>query len=175
MTGIQNRKRIIRVVASVTFIICRQVQNISIRVSASLSLSLSLRLRSRLAINQKFPNDVARLNFAAGPRSYNRESLRSLLPTARDKFRRCRKNIHLAQRGLIWKQLRRRCRCSLLFLRSTTFINIIYIYIYIIHPILSKRNSWPRSREMPRRLNGSYILEKGFCHIVNLSESNFCS
>lgn len=54
------------------------------------------RSRSRLAINQKFPNDVAHRNFAAGPRGYNRESLRSLLPTARDKFRRCRKNIRLA-------------------------------------------------------------------------------
>lgn len=61
----KSHKRInLRVVASVTFIICRQVQNISTHadvLSLSLSLSLSLHLRSRLAINQKFPNDVAEL------------------------------------------------------------------------------------------------------------------
>lgn len=69
---IQSRKGIFECSrASITFIICRQVQNImgSAHLHVLLLLSFSFCASLRLAINQKFPNDVARLNFAAGPRA----------------------------------------------------------------------------------------------------------
>jgi len=76
--GTEHRARITDVIARVLHLLFPDKYKISPDpCSLSLSLSLSLRLSFsfylcaslRLAINQKFPNDVARLKFAAGPRA----------------------------------------------------------------------------------------------------------
>lgn len=121
-------------------------------LSFSRFLSLSLHLRPRLAINQKFPNDVARR--WTSPQVFEATTVKV--------FDLCYRQheinfvvvvrTYVSQHGFIWKQ---RCRCSLSFLLSTTSINtVIHGSCRTLEHIL----------EMPCRLNSFYVLTKSLLY-----------